>query len=203
MKVLATTAAAVALALAGAPCAQAQALYSNGPINGTINAYTINFGYAVTDSFTLTSTSDLQSVNFGVWDTAGDTATSVDWAITTAPFGGTTLFSGTSAVSSMFQYSNLYGYDINADTFSLGSLGLGAGTYYLELSNAGSQNGDAIYWDENNGPSTAYDSTLGLVGSESFTINGTLVAVPEPAALAIFILGLTAVVHTRRRRGYV
>ena len=200
MKLATTTAIAALLGMGAASFAQAQALYSNGPINGDTDAYTINFGYSVANSFTLSSGSDLQSVSFGVWNSAGDTATSVDWMITTAPFGGTTLFSGTSSVSDLFQYTNSFGYNISSDSFSLGSLVLGSGTYYLELSNAVSPHGDPIYWDENDGPSLAYDSSLGKIGSESFTIDGTLVAVPEPAALATLVIGLTAVGLARRRR---
>ena len=40
------------LALAVIP-ASAQTLYDNGPVNGGVNAWTINFGYVVSDTFTL------------------------------------------------------------------------------------------------------------------------------------------------------
>jgi hypothetical protein len=33
--------------------AVAQVVYENGPINGNVDAWTINFGFAVADSFTI------------------------------------------------------------------------------------------------------------------------------------------------------
>jgi len=42
---------ALYLTLAVVP-AMAQTVYSNGPINGTTDAWTINFGFVVSDSFT-------------------------------------------------------------------------------------------------------------------------------------------------------
>ena len=40
------------LALVAIPAAADQTLYDNGPINGSVDGWTVNFGYAVTDSFT-------------------------------------------------------------------------------------------------------------------------------------------------------
>ncbi len=39
------------LALAASPAFAQQDLYNNGPINGTTDAWTINFGYVVSDNF--------------------------------------------------------------------------------------------------------------------------------------------------------
>ena len=54
--------------------------YDNGPINGTTDAWTINFGYVVSDTFTGVGYVDL--LQFGVWEFPGDTLASVDWSIT-------------------------------------------------------------------------------------------------------------------------
>src|ERR1017187_656925 len=59
------------LALAVIP-ASAQTLYSNGPINGTTDAWTINFGYIVSDSFALGTASTVTGFDFGVWEFPGD-----------------------------------------------------------------------------------------------------------------------------------
>src|SRR5271166_6912603 len=89
------------LALAAIP-ASAQVLYDNGPINGTTNAWTINFGYATGDSFTLLNNSTVGGFNFGTWEFPGDTLTSVDWSIASQPlFGGTIYGSGTASGSNL------------------------------------------------------------------------------------------------------
>ena len=108
------------------PTANDSVLYDNGPDDGQI-AYTINFGYSVTNSFNLAAASTLNSASFSNWLFPGDTASSVDWSITTAPFGGTTVGSGTASLSGVFEGNNSFGYDVYEQTFSLGGLNLGAG----------------------------------------------------------------------------
>jgi hypothetical protein len=51
MKLRIVLLAVFALCLAVIPAA-AQTLYSNGPVNGTTDAWTINFGFVVSDTFT-------------------------------------------------------------------------------------------------------------------------------------------------------
>ena len=45
----------LALCLAVVPAVAQTDLYDNGPTNGTVDAWTINFGFIVSDSFTLGS----------------------------------------------------------------------------------------------------------------------------------------------------
>ncbi len=59
------------LALGAVP-AVAQVLYDDGPINGTVDAWTINYGYVIGDSFTLLHNSTVGGFNFGVWEYGGD-----------------------------------------------------------------------------------------------------------------------------------
>lgn len=169
--------------------ATASTLYSNGPINGTINAWTINYGYAVTDSFTLSGNSTVTGAsNIGIWIAPGDTPLSLDWAITSAAFGGTTYGSGTAALTVTPLYINGYGYQLDYVSLSIPNLNLGAGTYWLQFDNAVAAFGSPVYWDENDGPSQAYENVLGAIGSESFQVDGTTGGnVPEPASL--FLLG--------------
>jgi hypothetical protein len=181
-------------------------LYDNGPINGTVDAFTINFGYQVSNSFTLAQASQLTGVQFGTWQLPGDKTTAVDWTISTGPTGGGVgdgsqpsgiIASGTaSTTDTLFSSSNPYEYQLDEITFPL-SLTLAPGTYYLSLQNGVVNTGDPVYWDANNGPSTAYENYIGLLngnsedpgGSESFQIYGTPATVPEPTSLVVF--GLT------------
>ena len=76
------------------PSPQDRVIYENGPVNGTVDAWTINFGYVVSDSF-VNSGSAVTGFDIWVWEYPGDVMTSVDWSITSAPNGGTVYGSGT------------------------------------------------------------------------------------------------------------
>jgi len=199
------------------PAAADPLLYNNGPINGTINAWNISSPYAVADSFNLSGSAELMNVQFGAWNSSGDHTTKVNWEIVSGtPFtpSATVLYSGTSAVASTFEFTNAYGEAVDSDTFMLSTgVFLGSGTYYLLLSNAVSAEGNDVYWDENDGPSTAYD-TYGLLAggmngctaapgaycSESFTIGGMPISTPEPGSLALALLGSCALFALAARR---
>src|ERR1035441_3917274 len=109
------------LALAGP--AWAGVVFNNYPINSTIQAFAINFGYSVSDSFTTDPGGDVVTgVNFGSWNVSGDDITAVDWMIGTPPFSSTGGGSGTAAaVTDTLQVSlspnpdsyNIYSNSIN------------------------------------------------------------------------------------------
>ena len=201
-------------------------LYTNGPINGTEDAYSINGGYATSDSFVLTSASVVTGVDFGAWTEPGDSVTSVQWSIGTTP--GDNSLGGTMNTTDNFLFTNGYGFDIARDTFSTGSVSLGTGTYYLTLQNAVTAQNDAAFWDLNNGPSSAFQSYDGAGGnvcaqnvycnlafgdpgnlseilgtnSEAFGIQSGTVT-PEPGSYAALILafgGIMLVVRSRRAK---
>jgi PEP-CTERM motif len=201
--------ACAAAALATASFASAAVLYDNGPINGTIEGWTINHGYAVSNAFTLSSAATVTDVDFGVWTSKSDTLSSVDWAITATP--GSYPVDGTAAVALGSPVNNDRGFDVTLASFSTGSVNLAAGTYYLVLQNAVTANNDFAYWDINNGPSVAYDNAHGAVdgylfdgsNSNSFQILETA-GVPEPASWALMIGGFgLAGASLRRRRSAV
>jgi len=198
--------------------------YCNGEVNGSIDGFTINFGYRVSNSFTLSSAGTVTGVAFGVWNFPGDSGGTVDWSIlsggpdTTA--GGTVVASGTGAsLTALSLGTNAYGYNIFVDSFSL-SQALAAGTYFLELQNAAVGSGNPVYWDENDGPlgngtgSVAWESSWGystpgngpcsadLPGgycSESFAIYATS-SVPEPGTLGLLGSGLLGAIGVIRRK---
>jgi PEP-CTERM motif len=199
--------------------AAAQVLYDNGPINGTTDAWTINFGYVVSDSIQVSGSIENPTESiFGVWEFPGDTMTSVDWSITGSENGGTVYGSGTASganLSDKFLSTNQYGYNIDLITISGLNVNLNAGTYWLNLQNAVVPSGDPVYWDETSGkgcggndgkgggcPSQASESAVGTIPSEAFTIigNGTSGSTPEPNSILLFGSGILGLAGVLRRR---
>ncbi len=191
------------LSLMVAAPAFAATLYTNGAINGTVDAWNTCCGYQVTDSFTITSgASTVTGFDGGFWVAPGDTPVSVAWSIGTSAFGNT-LGSGT-AVLSNTKFCSGCGfsfYDIYTSTASGLSVGLGNGTYWLTLQNGITAGAGSMFWDQNNGPSLAQQSGTGAIGSEAFSIYGTTqTGTPEPGTLVMFasgILGLGSVVRRK------
>ena len=64
---------ASARARSGRPLPQDGALYDNGPVNGTTDAWTINFGYIVSDSFVADNGNSVSGFDLYVWEFPGDT----------------------------------------------------------------------------------------------------------------------------------
>ena len=130
------------LALAVIP-ASASTLYSNGGLNGTYDAFTINFGYIVSNNFALSGASTVTGFDFNTWSYPGDTPLAVDWSITGAENGGTVYGSGAGAsLANTVISTNGYGYQINNDVVSGLNVSLGAGTYWLNLQNAVTSQGN-------------------------------------------------------------
>jgi len=206
------------LALAAVP-AVADNAYDNGPINGNTDAWTINFGYIVSNTFHVCchgnapGGNDITGISFGVWLFPGDIVTSVDVSITSDEFGGTTFFSGTVALTQTNISTNEFGYQIAEETGNFGPVSLADGSYWLNLQNAQTANGDPIYWDENSGPSSASESAIGTIPSEAFTLYGsasttttstsTTGPTPEPSSIMLFgsgVLGLAAALRRKLMR---
>ena len=175
----------------------------------------------MSNSFTVPD-SIVSVVTFWGWYSAGDGDTAdipstVDWLITTDPLGGTTMAFGTASLTATLESTislTSNGFNIYQNSFFM-NVPLTAGTYWLQLQNATDQadNGGAIYWDENDGPSQAWDLADGeltsdangctvLSGhcSEAFSLSGSDLTTPEPGSLVLFSSGLLCLAGVLRRK---
>jgi len=84
-----------------------------------------------------------------------------------------------------------------------------AGSYWLNIQNASSAAGDPVYWDENSGPSSASENTVGTIPSESFTVLGTQSTTttttttgttPEPSSILLLGSGILGLAGVLRRK---
>ena len=172
-------------------------VYNNGTPDGN-NAYIINFGFTVTDSFTLNSQSNINHIDFWVWQEPGDVLESVDYTIYSLP-PARILAKGTASTTPEDQFQCLMSQGLDCEYgFSFSAINLPAGTYWLTLGNAVVNTRDPIYWAESGGPSKAFqDAGAGLVGtipSEAFDVvdppaqNGS---VSQPGSTSLFDSGLS------------
>ena len=200
--------------------------YNNGPINGRTDAWTINFGYIVSDTFI--AGGPMSTFSIGVWEFPGDVVTSLQWSVTSSENGGTVFGSGTASGANLldtFISTNKYGYDIDAITANASANLINGTTYWLNLENAAVPSGDPVFWDENSGgwtpwcvsctvchgagcpPTEASQSAVGTIASEAFTVSeGGCCALqpgggaPEPSSIVLFGSGVLCLAGLLRRK---
>ena len=201
-----------ALCLAAVPAlAQQEQIYSNGPINGTTDAWTINNGFVVSDSFFVGSLAIQENgLQFGAWVFPGDVIQSGEISITSSEFGGTTYLDEVVNFTQSGCSGNQYGFNVCTETANFTTaLNLPYGTYWLNLSNTYANLDDPVYWDENSGPSLASQNGTGTIPSESFTILGSNcsstncnppASVPEPGNILLFASGILGAASLLRRK---
>ena len=192
--------------------AQFGTLYSNGPINGTTDGWTINFGFVVSDTFTVPGGGAvINSFAFGAWTFPGDVLLNAEMQITSAEFGGTVYADQIVSFTQSGCSANQYGFNVCTETGNFNDVNLAGGTYWLNLDNAVVNDGDPVYWDENSGPSSASENSVGTIPSESFTIFAPCVdgksapcvpppSVPEPGSIVLFGSGILGLAGVLRRR---
>ena len=199
----------LALCLAVVPAVAQTDLYDNGAPNGTVDAWTINFGFIVSDTFTLGAASSVSGLDFAAWLFPGDILESAEVSITSSEFGGTTFFDGSVNFTQSGCTSNQFGFDVCTESGSFGPVNLNAGTYWLNLQNAVVNTGDPVYWDENSGPSSASENSVGTIPSEAFTVLGgtttsqtttTGTTTPEPSSIMLFGSGILGLAGVLRRK---
>ena len=157
----------------------------------------------MSDSFTVANGgATITGLSFGFWEYGVVQLYTVDVAITSDEFGGTTFFEGTVNFTSSGCSTNQQGYYVCTGTGNFNGPTLAGGTYWLTLDNACCDDG-GIFWDENSGPSQASESSIGTIPSESFTVYGNTTGgtTPEPGSILLFgsgVAGLAAILRRKR-----
>ena len=166
----------------------------------------------MSDSFTLNANSQVRGLNFSAWLFPGDILESAEVSITSSEFGGTTFFDGNVNFTQGNCTTNQLGFSLCDETGSFTATNLNAGTYWLNLQNAVVNNGDPVYWDENAGPSSGSQNSVGTIPSESFTVLGgsstttttttttTTGTTPEPSSIMLFGSGVLGLAGVLRRK---
>ncbi|MGA7461149.1 MAG: PEP-CTERM sorting domain-containing protein, partial [Candidatus Korobacteraceae bacterium] len=142
---------------------------------------------------------------------SGDTLTSAELSITSGENSGTSYFDQTVNFTQGACTANQYGYNVCQENTSFSGPTLNAGSYWLNLQNASVPSGDPVYWDENSGPSTASENSIGSIPSEAFTVLGsstttssstssTTTSVPEPSSIMLFGSGILGLAGVLRRK---
>jgi hypothetical protein len=176
--------------------AMAQTIYENGPVNGQVTGWPINFGFAVTDSYYQERGILIFSgFSFWAWLFPDSIISQVEVSIGSAPYG-TDLFHGVVGLRQSNCFTNNDGYDVCLEYAEFPGVPNVNGRAWLTLQNANVLPfGDPVYWDQNSGvgcmssgcPSKALENGLNpvaLIPSEAFTIDGLMSAsAPAPGTL--------------------
>jgi hypothetical protein len=177
-------------------------VYDNtGPGTYTTNAWSISTlgggAGTVTDSFTLSKTSTIDGANFYVWVEPDDSMTGVTWSLTNTAFG-TPIETGTVAGGTNIPVATAFGYySVLEESISIPFVTLAPGTYWFQLSNGQDAFDNNIWWDESDGPSTAFDADFGQIPSETFQITAVS---PEPSSVLLLGSGMLALAGLVTRR---
>ena len=156
-------------------------IYDNGPINGTTDAWTINFGFIVSDTITIVDATSRHRNEFRGLAIPGRHADVRRGFHHLGAKRRHQLLRSDGELHPERLCANQYGYNVCTETSSnFNGPTLQPGTYWVNLHNASVPSGDPVYWDENSGvgcessgcPSQAYENSVGTIPSESFTMLG-------------------------------
>ena len=156
-------------------------VYDNGPVNGQVDAWTLNFGFVTTDTIQVNNGGGggITALNFWAWLIPGDTISNVQVSIGSTPFGNDQ-FNGEVTLTQSDCFVNGFGYNVCLESGNFTNGPMLNGNAWVTLQNANVPSGDPVYWDENSGagcdspgcPSQAQENTIGTIPSEAFTLQG-------------------------------
>jgi uncharacterized repeat protein (TIGR03803 family) len=152
--------------------------YDNGPVNGQVDAWTIGFGFSVSD--TMQVNASVTGIQFWAWLEPGDTISTVEVQIGSNGYFSNNLFD--QVVNNLTQsscFTNNFGFDVCLVSGNFTGPNLN-GNDWITLANASTVDGNPVYWDENSGvgcqspgcPSQAQENTIGTIPSEAFSMQG-------------------------------
>ena len=154
------------------------------------------------DSFSLSPATAITGVSFDSWTLHqplhDDRVTSVSWEI--LDLSKNFLTGGVASPVTQFYAVNFLDFDIDINTFTIPSLSLPGGVYYLGLYDAHSVSGRPVGWDQTTNSSSGYIPSAAQQLPNTFQIFGEPVGVPEPRSWALIIAGFGAVGAVMRRR---
>ena len=201
-----------ALSCAGVTAANADTLFDSGvkwdQITGS-SLVTVGQGAFLWDNFTLSSKSDITSIDLGLMSSNGESPSTIQYEI----YNNSQVKMSSGAVNLFDSHSQMYGSSTRFDTYFNLSLTLDAGNYYLLLTDGtlfpGSAGGGVGWGFINNNPSGAWSYGARFqfpnpnVPEYSFDIKGTIHnvgAVPEPATMLLFGAGIAGLAAVGRRK---
>lgn len=160
-----------------------ETLYNNGP-DTDVGYYHVNFGSVVANSFQLTQPAAITNVELTLYDVDDRNMPQyLKWTITTEPFGGTVIATGFTHLTELEPpYVTQFLFFAWKMGFSVPSLSLPAGTYYLQIQDVVTEWDSWAFWAETSGGSSqGYYEAIGPAGagtvspvpSETFLIMGT------------------------------
>ena len=153
-------------------------LYDNGPVNGEVDAWTINFSSTVSD--TIQVNGSVTGIQFWAWLEPGDAITNIEVQLGSTGYFSNNLFDSVVTLTQSSCFTNNFGFDVCLVSGELHRPRPLSGMIWITLANANTAEGQTVYWDEYCGvgcqspgcPSMAQEDTLGTIPSEAFTIAG-------------------------------
>ncbi len=164
------------------PALGQQTLYDNGP-DGDVGYYHVNFGSVVANSFQLSQPATITNVVLTLYDVDDrNTPELLKWTITTEPLGGTVKGTGFAPLTRLeAPYLTQFLFFAWKMGFTIPSLELPPGTYYLQIQDVVTAWDSWAFWAESSGGSSQgfYEAigangagTVSPVPSETFLIAG-------------------------------